>query len=894
MAYLGNDLQVAFPTYRNIDDISGSFNGVTTSFPLTVDGVAPIPAPVNSQQCLISVNGVVQRPDDSGAEGFLLSGGNIVFASAPAGGVDFFGVILAGADYINIGANFPSGTALVPSITFDSDLDTGIYNPAGNQIGFTTAGVQRLVINSSGQVSGGLGSATTPAFSFLSDPNTGIYSPGADQVAVATNGVGRLFVDANGNVGVGASPTTNNAITFPNNGSLAFAGPIGQLNTNSSFSSGSERYITSAEAARYYQISGEHIWQTAAAGTAGNTISFSERLRITSAGLVGIGTSSPIGLLQLKYATNVNTSFRNSSAAGLTAGTLVEAVNDGFSAFTPYYIRASEYGFGTDSGGTYVPRFTIDSSGNVGIGTTTVSAKLHIAGATGGGVAGIWDTAAGGARIEYKDNGTRRGLLNWDTNSLLLAADYGNSIKFSTNAGVTQHATIDSSGRLGIGTSAPSAPLHVARSGAGVGLQVQNTSTYSQIEITSGGTDSNAYFTFSPTGTGKGIIQIGGSDKIAIDSSGRVGIGTTSADQLLVVSQNAASYNPAIKISNPNTGRWGGKLIFESATGAGVYDAAVIKADGGGGFGGGNLIVETAGSERCRVDGSGRLLVGTSSARSNVYIAGNSTTPLIQSETSGNTYNNGDSLLTYSSVNYAPILTLGTSNSDTAGTNAALGLNYALGFINFVGNDGTNFRSGAWISAAVDGSVSTGDLPTRLSFSTTADGASTPTERMRISNDGSTNHYTNHTNVHIARSGNAAGTTDSIYVGARSATNTTNGTVVYRVYTNGTYATISDANQKKNVETTRDGYLDDLNKLRVVKYNWNEQEDTDPKELGLIAQEVEQVFPGLVTQIADDTEEQQYKGIKTSVLPFMLLKALQEASAKIEVLEAEVAALKAQ
>ena len=83
MAYLGNDLQVAFPTYRNIDDISGSFNGVTTSFPLTVGGVAPIPAPLNSQQCLISVNGVVQRPDDSGAEGFLLSGGNIVFEGTP-------------------------------------------------------------------------------------------------------------------------------------------------------------------------------------------------------------------------------------------------------------------------------------------------------------------------------------------------------------------------------------------------------------------------------------------------------------------------------------------------------------------------------------------------------------------------------------------------------------------------------------------------------------------------------------------------------------------------------------------------------------------------------------------------------------------------------------------
>jgi hypothetical protein len=65
-----------------------------------------------------------------------------------------------------------------------------------------------------------------------------------------------------------------------------------------------------------------------------------------------------------------------------------------------------------------------------------------------------------------------------------------------------------------------------------------------------------------------------------------------------------------------------------------------------------------------------------------------------------------------------------------------LGQNYVLGFINFVGNDGTDFRSGAYVSAAVDGSVSTGDLPTRLTFSTTADGASSPTERMRITSTG--------------------------------------------------------------------------------------------------------------------------------------------------------------
>jgi hypothetical protein len=204
--YLGNDLQVAQPSYRNIDDISGSFNSSTTSFPLLVSGAAPVPFPINSNQCLISVAGVVQRPDDSGTEGFRISGGNIIFSSAPSTGADFFGVILAGADYVNVGANFPSGSAAVPSITFDSDLDTGIYNSAANQVSITTAGTERLRIDSAGQIEAvSLGTAAAPSFSFTTDPNTGIYSPGADQVAISTNGTGRLFVDASGKVGINIS-----------------------------------------------------------------------------------------------------------------------------------------------------------------------------------------------------------------------------------------------------------------------------------------------------------------------------------------------------------------------------------------------------------------------------------------------------------------------------------------------------------------------------------------------------------------------------------------------------------------------------------------------------------------------------------------------------------------
>jgi hypothetical protein len=54
-----------------------------------------------------------------------------------------------------------------------------------------------------------LGTAALPSISFVSDPNTGIYSPGADQVAVATNGTGRLFIDANGSISINATGPKN-------------------------------------------------------------------------------------------------------------------------------------------------------------------------------------------------------------------------------------------------------------------------------------------------------------------------------------------------------------------------------------------------------------------------------------------------------------------------------------------------------------------------------------------------------------------------------------------------------------------------------------------------------------------------------------------------------------
>lgn len=111
------------------------------------------------------------------------------------------------------------------------------------------------------------------------------------------------------------------------------------------------------------------------------------------------------------------------------------------------------------------------------------------------------------------------------------------------------------------------------------------------------------------------------------------------------------------------------------------------------------------------------------------------------------------------------------------------------------------------------------------------------------------------------------------------------------LYGNGTTSYSSDERLKKNIETTRDGYLDDLMKLRVVKYNWKNQADETPKELGLIAQEVEQVFPGLV-QEHEMENFGTFKNIKHSVTEFILIKALQELKSELDLVKNELSQLK--
>jgi hypothetical protein len=285
-----------------------------------------------------------------------------------------------------------------------------------------------------------------------------------------------------------------------------------------------------------------------------------------------------------------------------------------------------------------------------------------------------------------------------------------------------------------------------------------------------------------------------------------------------------------------------------------------LNADGTASLGGGDV----------NIDSSGRLLVGTSSDFT------------------------GSNL---------QVIDAGGGEITIGRNDATVEVNDDLGHIFFAANDtGTGAGAYASISCFADATHSGGpaSAPTRLQFSTTADGVSSPTERMKIANNG-TSFFQSNENVIGAMSATAAGTAVRLYYGAYSAANFA-GTVCYTVWTNGnvvnannSYGSLSDAKLKENIVDASSQW-DDLKAIQVRNYNFIEGQTHT--QIGVVAQEVELVSPGLVSESPDLDDDGNdlgtvTKSVNYSVLYMKAVKALQEAMTRIEALEAENGTLSA-
>lgn len=198
---------------------------------------------------------------------------------------------------------------------------------------------------------------------------------------------------------------------------------------------------------------------------------------------------------------------------------------------------------------------------------------------------------------------------------------------------------------------------------------------------------------------------------VYLDSTNnRLGIGTTSPSGSLVVSNSGAAgleFFPAtfeIQAYNRST----------SSYGLARYNAAGHQ-------------FAVSGIEKARIDTSGRLLVGESSS-----VGPNNNLQLVGTTNDEATITCWRSSSDAGSGGLNFIKTRGSVSSPTVASNGD-----SLGIIRWHAYDGSTWDGrAAQIEAEVDGGVSSGDTPGRLVFSTCADGASSPTEQLRITNGG--------------------------------------------------------------------------------------------------------------------------------------------------------------
>ena len=408
-----------------------------------------------------------------------------------------------------------------------------------------------------------------------------------------------------------------------------------------------------------------------------------------------------------------------------------------------------------------------------------------------------------------------------------------------------------------------------------------------QLAISTGGTSRLAVSTTAVSSTLAVDVPLGAVATPSLTFTGdlNTGIYSPGADQVAIstggtarLNADTAAVTSTLPVVHPLGAVGTPSITFTGDLNTGIWSPA---AD--------TIAFSEGGAEAMRIDSSSRLLVGTSS--------------------------------TSATCNTLLQATGGTGGTLILSRNAATPADGEdLGFISF--NDSAHIYNNAVIRAQRDGGTwtATTSKPTRLVFSTTADGASSPTERMRINSAGTilikatssvsgNSHQVDAVSSspsdfgwfvrHPATDGavrglaincpNYNGDDGYLIIGSRSGGDRfyvkTSGNVQN---SNNSYGAISDLKLKQDIELAGSQWSD-IKLLSVKKFRFK-NEPSSPLLLGLIAQDVEQICPGLIEESGDfDAEGNSLgtvtKGVKYSVLYMKAVKALQEAMARIEQLE---------
>jgi hypothetical protein len=498
--------------------------------------------------------------------------------------------------------------------------------------------------------------------------------------------------------------------------------------------------------------------------------------------------------------------------------------------------------------------FVQGSDGNVGIGKSSPSAGLHVE-TDVNPVLKLDRGSANNTNANLYYNGTLTGQLSAaNAEFQISAAGSSTPTTFFTNG--SEAMRINSSGNVGIKESSPSATLHTNSGTGNIGIHQESTDSGSYISFSDNSTTSISHVLLGAVANDL-VFNAGDAEKMRINSSGNVGIGTSSPLTKTTIATTSGNTALTFQQTNNSTTNF---LIGCQYNVSNAFEITPSTAAGGSTFNSPALVVNS----------SGRVGIGETSPANLLHVKA-------------------------SDVGAAPIDTA-LMVLEASGTN----------YLSFMGAN-TNTQ-GVLFGDADDNDV--GQLiynhsSNHMAFSTAA------TEAMRIDSSGNLLVGTTSLNA----SGRVLNVKANLVLGSfyRNTSTTNDGVLEVRSdvggtntvnlqidadgdvkNTNNSYGAISDIKLKENIVDATPK-LEKLKQVKVRSYNFKDQPDF--KQIGVIAQELETVFPNLVEESPDlDNDNNDLgtttKSVKYSVFVPMLVKAIQEQQTQIEALQSEINLLK--